>query len=231
MSKQEKILFAFDWNGTLLHDLPAIVTAFGAVQQHCGFKPCSTDQFQEYFDFPLDRWYRNAGFPEELIATKLGEIHRVCVQAYEPLEEVAPLRDGAKEMLSEIADRGFVSAIFSNHFKGRIEAQCARLDISHHFDEILASGGIEEQLTAPPKKERLRLYMERLGVFPERTLIIGDTPEEIHISHEFGATSIALTGGFASRKRLEACKPNYLVSSLSEIPAIASRIFANGGPS
>jgi len=219
-------LYAFDWNGTLFDDSRVIHQCFVTVQKAYGYEPCSFEDYQRWFEFPIDRLYRNAGFSDELIATKIEEMQKCWHAAYAVFEKRTALRAGAEQMLREITSENVHCVIFSNHFKGPIETQCARLHISPFFQEVLASKDLDEQLQAPPKKERLLRYMERNKISPSRAILIGDTEEEVSVAREFGATSIAITGGWATAERLAACHPDHTIDSLSEIPAIGREVFA-----
>ena len=56
-------------------------------------------------------------------------------------------------------------------------------------------------------------------------IIVGDSEEEIEIGREQGLTTVAITDGMCSKARLRAMKPDFLIRSLSQVPAIAHRIF------
>ena len=54
-------------------------------------------------------------------------------------------------------------------------------------------------------------------VFPENTIIIGDTPLDVACAKEFGAKSIAVATGFSSYDELEKARPDVLFHDLSKV--------------
>ncbi|TNE72121.1 HAD family hydrolase [bacterium] len=55
---------------------------------------------------------------------------------------------------------------------------------------------------------------------PEELVIIGDTPKDIECAKVNGFISVAVSTGGYSKEELFACKPDFLIESLSELPAL-----------
>ena len=77
------------------------------------------------------------------------------------------------------------------------------------------------------KGARLKEYLTRNPV--AKGMIIGDSEEEVEIGRELGLATVAITDGMCSTARLRAMKPDFLIRSLSQVPALVHRVL--GGAS
>ena len=65
--------------------------------------------------------------------------------------------------------------------------------------------------------------MEENGYSADKTFIIGDSHEEPELARKTGVLGISISGGLLSPRRLEHYKKDYVIDSLSELPAILSQ--------
>ena len=210
----------YDWNGTLLDDAAVSHECFLLLLKSIGRSAVSFEQFQEYFDYPLDRLYINAGFARDEIEKNMEAFQRLFHNNYEPIADGLPLRQSALEILRLAKDNGVRQVILSNHITEAITRQTARLGIGDLFDQTLAHGGIEDQVQRATKEGKLVGYIESHKLNPAETIIVGDLTEEVGIAKKLGLVSVAITGGCASEARLRAVGPDYLIHSLKELEPI-----------
>lgn len=215
-------LVAFDWNGTILSDTNAVIRAESATRLRFGLKRTNLKEFQDQYDIPIKTYWVNAGFAPKVFEKKSHEIHLVFLKHYEPLETFCRTRSGSREILRWLRDKNIKSVIFSNHIVPHIQKQTRRLKIFEYFDRILARRSVDDSshMTAQGKSEKLHLYVRGLGLKPGEILTVGDTVEEIEIGQRFGYTTVALSGGYQSTKRLKAAKPDFLIHNLVDLKKI-----------
>ena|SRR3989338_8913618 len=104
---------------------------------------------------------------------------------YDP--ESGTLMSGGKELLEKLKKKGATMVLVSKQVLGR-EGLPAQLGIAKYFAEIL----FVEQKTGTLFTE----IMNRYGVKPENTYVIGDyPPSEIRAGNEAGAFTIHFIGG------------------------------------
>lgn len=60
-------LVAFDWNGTLLSDTKTIVSADNRILNTFGIKPISVRTFQEHFDVPIMKYWKDIGLSDAFL--------------------------------------------------------------------------------------------------------------------------------------------------------------------
>ena len=65
----------------------------------------------------------------------------------------------------------------------------------------------------------LLTLMERCGVEPSQTLMIGDTSHDLELARNAGASAIAVTYGAHAADGLAAFSPLAMVSSIAELSA------------
>lgn len=213
-------LVVFDWNGTLIDDVDLVQGAANVILKHFGRAPVGLARFQECFDAPIARFYENLGF----LAHELGEVlertQDIFHDYYEERAIAAPLRDGAAQLLQSVKRTPGMTIILSNHIQEPIRLQLGRFGVEKHIDHVLAYESRATQFKHETKGQKLKRFMEENKVAPGNAVIIGDTPEEAHIAHEYGMTGILITGGYASEDRLRAARPHHLVHDFAELHAV-----------
>ena len=72
--------------------------------------------------------------------------------------------------------------------------------------------------------ERIRKHLQR-DFSPDQFIVIGDTPNDIQCAQHFGARSLAVnTGRFYSVEELVECKPDALLSDLSNVEMVLAAL-------
>jgi phosphoglycolate phosphatase len=219
MNAQTKNI-VFDWNSTLLDDMDAMHACMNIIMQRVGREPITMDYFRTHYEVPFEKLYRNFGFEESQIDTLMNLDRDIFHTHYEPMADIAHLREGAVEILGHARQKGVKTLILSNHIVEPIRNQLRRLEIEHLFDEVLAYATHAVQFREMTKGEKLRRFMKEHAMTARNTMIVGDSVEEIHIAHEQGLISVAITGGCTSEERLRSQKPDYVIHALPELQDI-----------
>jgi len=210
----------FDWNSTLLDDIGALFDCQNILMRSMGKPPITIDYFRAHYDVPFERLYTNLGLTDAEIEKAMGLDKSIFHDHYEPMANVAGLREGAVEVLGHAQKHGVKSLILSNHIVDPIRTQLRRLEIEHLFAEVLAYATRKVQFRDMSKGERLRRFMQQNGMAPHQTIIVGDSVEEIEIAREQGLISVAITGGCVSEERLRAANPDHIIHSLHALKPI-----------
>jgi 4-nitrophenyl phosphatase len=90
---------------------------------------------------------------------------------------------------------------------------------------IVRVTGVEPEVTGKPSQHALRFVAARLGIAPERVVVIGDDPRvEIEMARGGGAIGIGVTTGTTSRAQWaaqdEVRRPHHVIDSLAEFLAL-----------
>ena len=206
-------LLAFDWDGTLA-DSTALIA--GAIQQACldvGVPaPDETDA----------RHVIGLGHRDAIrhVAPTLAPAHHVRFAErfrdhYLLGDAAVPLFDGVREMLEELDDRGFLLAVAT----GKTRAGLARALTQHGIADRFAATRCADEGLPKPHPGMLLALMERLGVSPLETLMIGDTTHDLELASNAGVSALAVTYGAHPPAGLLAMEPLTMAHSVPDLRA------------
>lgn len=212
MSERRRFrLLVFDWDGTLA-DSTAIIA--GAIQQAC------MDLGLPVPDDAAARFVIGLGLADALrhVAPtlpasehpRLSERYRHHYLARDP--EI-PLFAGAREMLAELDQRGFLLAIATGKSRVGLTRALTQQGLAHRF---VASRCADEGFPKPHPDMLLSL-MDRCGAEAAETLMIGDTTHDMELARNAGANAVAVTYGAHDATGLAGFSPLATVSSVREL--------------
>ncbi len=124
---------------------------------------------------------------------------------------------GAVEAVRELRRRGARLAIVTSKNRHGVEMGLARGGFDALFDTLVTSDDLE---ASKPDPAPVRAALDRLGAAPDATLFVGDSPHDIAAGRNAGTSTAACLWGPFDRARLEAERPNYLLTSFEELPAL-----------
>ncbi len=127
-----------------------------------------------------------------------------AVQALEDLAEIPELRLG----------------ICTNKPRSTTEAVLGALGVRTRFAGIYGGGDGPERKPAPGP---LLALAERLSLAPKDLIMVGDGTQDIEAARRAGARSVAVSAGFTPRSQLLAAKPDVLIDTLADLPAVVRR--------
>ena len=210
-----------------MSDTRASVEAGNVCLEFYGAQPISLQKYRETFNFPIMHFYKLNGLSVDDVLAKKDAANEIFQKAYEDLAKHARTRAGARQILAWIKDQGMRCIILSNYRTERIKEHVQRLRIADYFDDILAFGCSGASIVeGTHKTERLTHYMKQQGLKPEDVVIIGDSTEEPEIARVLALTSIGITDGYITRKRLREASPDHIIHTLPEIRAILEQKWA-----
>ncbi len=188
----------WDWNGTLLNDVPLNMRIVNTLLNERGVRPLESEEYYKTeFSFPIIDFYRKIGFDLEkedftLIAR---EYARLFDEGY-PEAEIFP---DVEQMLYLIKHSGKEQLIISASEQGYLLKQVEYFELSHYFTDIL---GVSDVLGSS-KIERARGWIKERGIDPSEVLFIGDTEHDFDTAKAIGCDCVLVARGHNSRKRLE----------------------------
>lgn len=206
-------LLVFDWDGTLA-DSTAIIA--GCIQRAC------CDLGLPVPEETAAKFVIGLGLADALRTVaptlaphdypRLSERYREHYLACDP---DIPLFEGAREMLDALEERGFLLAIAT----GKSRAGLARALKQQRLDARFFASRCADEGFPKPHPDMLLTLMERCGVEPSQTLMIGDTSHDLQLARNAGASALAVTYGAHAADDLAALAPLALVASIPELRA------------
>ncbi len=220
-------LAIFDWNGTLIADTKPAWVASNACLAFYGKGPITFQEQLETFDFPIIHYYKRNGCDIDRVLATKDEANEIFQTSYDKLAANARSRRGTRQLLDWLKQQDITCMILSNYLVPKIEHHAKRMKIDHYFTHISANTcNGTSILNTTSKKERLSDFMVERGYKPANAFIIGDSKEEPDIGRALGITSIGITGGCISEKRLRHAKPDHVIKALPEVIPILCKKWA-----
>jgi HAD superfamily hydrolase (TIGR01509 family) len=112
----------------------------------------------------------------------------------EMMDEVEPM-DGARDLISELGERGHVVVLASSAKEDEVEHYLELLDARDLADAWTTSADVEETKPAP---DLVHSALSKVGGSADDAVMVGDTPWDVKSAGRAGVGTLAvLTGGFA----------------------------------
>lgn len=195
LEKYKNIIW--DWNGTLLDDLPASVTTINRMLQTRGLPPVSTEEYRARFGFPVRPYYEQLGF--DFLRDDWNAVSGEYVAIYESLAGNTTLTEGVELLLPAIQRAGIRQYVLSALKENLLETMLERFGIRSFFD---GACGIDN-IHADGKMARGQQMLTRYPIRPGESLMIGDTLHDAEVARALGMDICLYAGGHNSAERLQ----------------------------
>lgn len=211
-------LVVFDWDGTLA-DSAAIIAL--AIQRACG------DLGLPVPDDAAARYVIGLGLRDALrhVAPSLAEADYPQLSAryrahYLGRDPEIPLFPGAAQMLEALTARGHLVAVATGKSRKGLDRALAQNKVGHHF---VATRCADEGAPKPDPDMLIHL-MQRVGVTPSETLMIGDTTHDLMLAWNARVDAVAVAYGAHPRDALE---EETALAIVDDLAALARWLEAN----
>lgn len=194
----------WDWNGTLLHDLPLVVAAVNAALGEHGLEPITEADYTASYTRPVHRFYEGL-LGREITDEEWVRIDERFHATYAAaVEERAQLTTGAREALAAVDASHASQSLLSMYPHHLLLPLVDHFDLARHFEVIhglVGPGG-------GPKLPHLEVHLAEMvhlhGDDPTRVLVIGDAIDDAVAAQHLGAHAVLLASGSHPRAELEA---------------------------
>ncbi|WP_329132490.1 haloacid dehalogenase-like hydrolase [Streptomyces sp. NBC_01476] len=209
----------WDWNGTLFHDMDAVIGATNASFAELGLPPITLDRYRELYCVPVPRFY------ERLIGRLPTDAEWEVMDAtfhrhYWAMAEACGLAEGARELLTARQAAGLTQSLCSLAPHEQLLPMVTTHGIDRHFVRVDGRTGP----STAGKAEQMALHLASLdGVDTSTVVVIGDALDDAAAAAHVGAYAVLYTGGSGSRQSLESAGVP-VVDTLTDAVALAERI-------
>lgn len=200
----------FDWSGTLVDDLPAVLRATNHVFRMAGRKEISLDQFRAEFCLPFQPFY-DRHLPEVPMAQLEVWFHERFREVQDSVEALPHARD----FLVFCRGRGVRTFLLSTVHPDHWETQAARTGLGTFVDRPYVG--------VPDKRKVIHQVLIENGLAAHETLFIGDMQHDIETARHGGIGAVGVLTGFNKLDQLRAAGPDLIVEHLGELRGILER--------
>ena len=211
----------WDWNGTLLHDIDAVVEATNASFVELGMAPITLERYRELYCVPVPRFYERllGRLPTD---AEWSVMDRIFHRHYWALAASCALAEGAAELLGARQSAGHTQSLCSLAPHEKLVPIVTTHGIAGRFVRVDGATGP----SGTGKAAHLARHLAAIGgLDPRRTVVIGDAVDDATAAAHVGAHAVLYTGGSHSRASLEAVGVP-VVETLAEAVAAADRLTA-----
>lgn len=201
----------FDWDGTLADSAALIAGSIQAACRDIGL-PVPTDAAARYVIGLglVDMMSHIAPGASLALQRDLTERYRVHFLAG---DDAIPLFAGVPEMLGDLERAGALLGVATGKSRRGLERAFRQQPIGHHF----AATRCADEGFPKPHPDMLLHLMDRMGVAPEETLMIGDTTHDVELAHNAGVAAVAVAYGAHPSDGLAEMKPAALVHTVGAL--------------
>ncbi len=161
----------------------------------------------------LDRQARRMGHPLEP-----DEALELAWRFYSPLKERARIESDLHEALGQLQTMGLELGIVSNTFLPAevLDRHLAEEDLLAYFPQRLYSCQLGHR---KPDRRIFQQGLEMIGLAPEETLFVGDTPkEDIRGASDVGMVTVLKDP--TGRRRRRRPRADFVIDRIAELPAV-----------
>jgi len=200
----------WDWNGTLINDVPQCVSVLNEMRRRRGMAPISLEKYRRLLTFPVRRFYEQLGF--DFASEAYERVADEYIAGYDKHWPLCPLQPGARDAVSLIAKARIGQSVLSAYQQQRLEEAVRYFGLSEFFDRLV---GLDDHY-AHGKQESGRDTMRQLGLAGHEVLFIGDTMHDWEVAQAIGADCVLFSCGHQDKERLESCGVT-VVDSLGDL--------------
>ncbi|HUO86810.1 MAG TPA: HAD-IA family hydrolase [Thermoanaerobaculia bacterium] len=205
-------LVVFDWDGTLMDSLGAIVACTRATLAALELAPLADDEIRRAvglgIDETVERLAPGAGHPE---AEALKRCYRdLWVSTY---RDRPVLFADAEPLLGELERTGYLLAVATGKSRRGLDRDLEATGLARRFQ---ATRTVDEAPSKPHPGMLLSL-LDELGVGPHRALMIGDSAWDLQMAGNAGVPAVGITTGGYPRGQLLEHGPAGCVECLEEL--------------
>ncbi|MEV7772685.1 HAD family hydrolase [Kitasatospora sp. NPDC086791] len=210
----------WDWNGTLFHDMEAVLGASNAAFATIGVGPMSLQEYREQYEIPIPRFYQRL-LGREPSTEEWQTLDDAFHDRYHELSLACGLTDGARELMADWQAAGHSQSLLSLYVHDKLVPLVDTFGLTGHFLRVDGRSGP----AGGQKAEHLVRHLAALGeeVDPARTVLIGDAADDALAALSAGARAVLYTGGSHTREKLEPVGVP-VVDTLAEAVELAGRL-------
>jgi phosphoglycolate phosphatase len=204
-------LLVFDWDGTVVDSTVPIVRAVQAAYRDLGLVPPDEKATRYIIGLKLDTAFFSLSpdLPEKTIEELLDRYRYHYWQS----DAEIPLFGGISALLEKLDGEDYFLAVATGKSRKGLDRMLRQNGLMQRFHATRCA----DESFSKPHPEMLLYLMDRLGVTPEQTLMIGDTTHDILMAKNARSQALAVSYGAHDEDSLQQSQPLDVVGSVSAL--------------
>lgn len=199
----------FDWDGTLVDTMPAIMRANVALLLEYGL-PFDESLYRSAYAPDWRVMYRRLGIPEDA----LEDAGTRWLELYAAMGTLRPF-PGVGRSLGRLADAGFALGIVTAGHRRIVEEQLERFGLARYLPVRVCG---DDDVRAKPHPEPLLRVLDQLGAGSRaaEAHYVGDAPDDMRMARAVGATGIGIVSILGTREEMLRAGASVVYDSVGE---------------
>ena len=200
----------FDWSGTLVDDLPAVLQASNFVLTQAGKTEMTLEEFRAEFSLPFTNFY-NRHTPNVPMPQLEKWFHAEFKRAQGAVRELPHARAFLEFCRDNRLRLFLLSSVHTDHFLVQSDVTGFGAFLERPYTGVW------------DKSEKIHEILRENRLTPDETLFIGDMQHDIETARHGGVHSCAVLTGYNTLQQLRGSKPDLIVEHLSELRDILEK--------
>jgi len=188
----------WDWNGTLVDDLPIVVESVNAALAAIGESGIDENDYREYFTRPVDQFYVRL-LERSISDEEWSTLDRVFHEHYGSALDRVPFTVDAITAIDDVEARGWSQSILSMWWEDDLTACVERRGLAGRM--AVVQGNRSD--AGGEKAAHLLLHLSELDVEAGSVVMIGDSLDDAAAAGVVGTACVLYDGGSHHRSHLE----------------------------
>jgi HAD superfamily hydrolase (TIGR01549 family) len=216
----------FDLDGTIVAFNLDYKTLRSEARAHLikiGIPTSLLDINESIFDMlnKTDLFVVNAGKPTGVAEKIRREVLNIAEKHELEAAEKTSLLPGAVETLKTLRKMGLKMALCTINSRKSTERILTRFKIAEYFDATIPRDEVSQ---VKPSPEHCIAAVKALGVAPDKTLVVGDSVNDVLVAREIKAVAVGLPTGVSSKEQLVSKGANFIITSIIDLPILVDRL-------
>ncbi|MEB3368458.1 HAD family hydrolase [Saccharopolyspora mangrovi] len=199
MTKSSPRHIVWDWNGTLLDDNHAVVSAVNSVCTLFDREHIDIDEWRAIYSRPLRACYEQL-LRREITEDDWARVDELYHVAYRELLDSCGMAEGVPHVLQDWAHAGGSQSLLSMWFHDELVELVTARGLRELFDRM---DGLRTSVGGGSKDEHLRAHLKVQELDPAEVVLIGDVLDDARAAEQAGARCVLVTTGVMDRAKLE----------------------------
>lgn len=217
-------LLIFDLDGTLIDSRVSIRSAFNHTLRSYGYETAEDSAIDRMIGTPIAEMYKQ--FLHGVDEKRLEELVRAYRAYYAEISDKGVvLLEGVPEILEELKSQGYTLAVATTKNIALTAPLLKKLGLSDYFEIVVGSS---DQIRNKPHPDMLLHIMQKLGISPQKAVLIGDTAVDGATANNAGIVFIGVRSGeklgLISLEELKKSGPIAVIDTLRELPQQVSSV-------
>ena len=211
-------LILLDLDGTLVDSVPDLAAAIDAMMMALELPTRGEEQVREWVGNGMERLVRRAlvgrieGEPDEALFQQAFPVFQECYQRHNGM--AARLYPGVMETLEQLQTRGYPLGCITNKAHQFTLPLLRSLGIDSCFRIVLSGDSLPEK---KPHPLPLLHAAQQLGAAPEKSLMVGDSVNDVRAARAAGFRIICVSYGYNHGRDIHEAQPDEVIDALPEL--------------